>query len=198
MDSKTTGNLLPRLQRILDRLLELFRVRLDVGTEAGDQLTVRSDQELIEVPTYRPGVAGILAGKLLKERVRVVTLDGDLSVHGERDLEVRLAELLDILVRGRLLPPKVIAREAGDDEALGFEVIIQRLESVILTGVAALAGDIDDKPGLAALEGAERGRLAVDILYRDAKESGGFVFRVQGGHENCQSQGEESHEQIVA
>ena len=198
MDSKITGNLLPRLQRILDRLLELFRVRLDVGTEAGDQLTVRSDQELIEVPTYRPGVAGILAGKLLKERVRVVTLDGDLSVHGERDLEVRLAELLDVLVRGRLLPPKVIAREAGDDEALGFEVIIQRLESVILTGVAALAGDIDDKPGLAALEGAERGRLAVDILYRDAKESEGFVFRVQGGHENCQSQGEESHEQIVA
>ena len=50
MDSKITGNLLPRLQRILDRLLELFRVRLDVGTKAGNQLTVRSDEELVEVP----------------------------------------------------------------------------------------------------------------------------------------------------
>ena len=57
MDSKIASNLLPRLQRILDRLLELFRVRLDVGTEAGDQLTVRADQELIEVPADGSGMA---------------------------------------------------------------------------------------------------------------------------------------------
>ena len=132
-------------------------------------------------------MAGVLTGKLVEERVGVVSLDRDLGVHREGHLKVRLTELLDVLVRGRLLAPKVIAREAGDDEALGFEVIIQRLESIILTGVATLAGDVDDEPGLAAFDGAERGRLAVDILYRDTKESGSFVFSVQGSHDKRQS-----------
>ena len=64
---------------------------------------------------------------------------------------------------------------------------MQRLESVILAGVTALAGDIDDEPSLAALDGSKRGNLTVDVLHGNAEESGCFVFSVQGSDDYRQN-----------
>lgn len=130
--------------------------------------------------------------------MRGIALDLHLGVHREGDLEVRLTELLDILLRTRFLSAEIIAREASDHEPLGLEVIVQGLQTRILARVATLTGDVHDKPSLTTFDITERRGLTVDVLDWNTEKSGGFVVSVQGGHENYQSQGEESHEQIVA
>lgn len=66
MDSKIASNLLPRTKRLLDSLLQLFGIRLDVGGEARNQLTVGTNQELVEVPSNRAGMTSILTHKFFE------------------------------------------------------------------------------------------------------------------------------------
>ena len=129
-------------------------------------------------------MAGALAGEFVEQRVRIITLDRDLAIQGEGDLEVSLTEFLDGLLGGRLLSAEVVAGESGDDESLRLMALIQRLQAGILPRVAALAGDIDDEPGLASLDRAERGGLTIDVLHRHGEQTGrGFLGRSERGEE---------------
>lgn len=63
---------------------------------------------------------------------------------------VDLAEALDLVVRAGLLPAKLVAGEAEDDEALVLELLVELLEPGVLRGEAALGGGVDDEGYFAA------------------------------------------------
>ena len=86
-----------------------------------------------------------------KTRVRPGAEHVRLREHRERDAEVRLAELGDLLVRARLLPGDVVGGEAEQDEAVVAPVAVELLEPLELRRVAALRGGVDDEDDLAAV-----------------------------------------------
>src|SRR5262245_33566566 len=89
----------------LDRLDQRPRLGLHARIEPADDLAVLADQELVEVPLYRPGELRVR----LRRREEVVqrrlprALDDDFLRHRERDAVVLAAELRDLLVAARLL-----------------------------------------------------------------------------------------------
>src|SRR6516225_10925885 len=93
------------LQLRLDALDDLGLIRAEVGLEAGDDLTVSADQELLEVPgNVAAGLRiGVLARQILVQRADALALDDDLGQHREADLVVVLAELGDLGVGAGLL-----------------------------------------------------------------------------------------------
>ena len=97
--------------------------------------------------------------------------DVRLREHRERDAEVRLAELGDLLVGARLLAGDVVGGEAEDHEALVAVLAIELLEALELRGEAALAGGVDDQHHLAAVSAQSRG-LAVEQRLRAAQSTG--------------------------
>ena len=84
LGAPTLGHLDPQYLQIMDQVCAQLR-------------QVFRTANPLTFPVSGTGMAGILAGKFFEKRVNVITLDDNLSVHWEGDLEVRLAELLNVL-----------------------------------------------------------------------------------------------------
>ena len=83
----------------------------------------------------------------------VVAVDVDLGEHREGHAVVDLAELADLLLGAGLLAAELVAREAEHDEALVVQVLVERLEALVLGGEAAGARRVDDEDDLAGVVG---------------------------------------------
>ena len=87
---------------------------------------------------------------------------------------INLAKALDLLLTSRLLPAKLVAREAEDDEALVLVLLVELLEAGVLRGEAAFGGGVDDE-----------GHFAFELLGSERSEGeggrwGGCVRRCEG------------------
>src|SRR6185312_12196494 len=90
-------------ERLLQLARQLWRHGLHAAVEVLDDLPVRSDQELVEVPRHRSALLSGEPGQVLVERVGLRPLHRDLGEEGEGRLVAELAELLDLRVAPRLL-----------------------------------------------------------------------------------------------
>ena len=103
-------------QAVFDGLENFLGVGLGLGSEAGDDLALAVDAELVEVPAdlaCEVGV-GVLAGEEGVERVLVVACDGDFGKEVELNAVVLRAEDGDVFVGAWLLLAEVVGGEAED------------------------------------------------------------------------------------
>ena len=107
------------------------------------------------------GIEGVLVG----------AGDGDLGEEGEGDGVVEGAEGGDLLIGAGLLTGEVVGREAEDEEAAIFVLLVESFEGGVLRGEAALGGDVHDEENLAGVVG-EGGGSAGDGSERDRGEGG--------------------------
>jgi len=116
-------------ESLLDRAAQLWGFGLDARLESGDDLSIAIDQEFGEIPRDRPGVFGVgrLAGQELIKWVNALALDDDLGEQWEADLVVGAAELLDLVIRSRLLGAELVGREGEDLESLILVLLIDLL-----------------------------------------------------------------------
>ena len=142
---------------------DLGRVGCDGRLEAGDGFAVAIEDEFGEVPLDVAADLRIdgLVGEVLVERGLVGALDGDLGHHGEGYVVFFAAEGLDLGVGAGLLIGEVVGGDADDDEAAVLVLFVDRFEGLVLRGVAATAGYVDQEEDL-AVELREAGGLAVD------------------------------------
>src|SRR6266849_8954756 len=124
------------------------------------ELAVGTDQVFVKVPARRAGFAED-GGDPAIERVGAGADDPVLLGQREIDLVIRLAELLDVGRRPRLLLAKIVGRYAEHDKAARAIAAPQRLEVAILRGIAAKRGGVDDEHR-AASPGCERQLFAVE------------------------------------
>ena len=128
--------------------------RLGVRRVPLDHAAVATDEELREVPLDPVAEqAALLALEPREERVGVGAVDVDLGEHREGDAVVDLAELLDLGLGAGLLAPELVAGEAEDDEALVAQLLVERLQPLVLGREAARAGGVDDEDDLAGVLG---------------------------------------------
>ncbi len=73
----------------------------------------------------------------------ILAFDRDLLEHRKGNLILQGAELLDLFVASRLLAQKIVRGESQHFEAPVFESVVERLQSFVLWGETALAGDVD-------------------------------------------------------
>src|SRR5690242_15345375 len=101
-------------KRGLDRRDDLLVLRLDAGTEPGDDLARRTDEELLEVPADVAVVALRVRDvhQLGVQRVPGIAVDVDLLGEREGDAVRGRTELRDLLRAARLLAAELIARNA--------------------------------------------------------------------------------------
>ena len=92
-----------------------------------------------------------------------MALTPTLEYSGEIDLIVAFAEVLDLGVAARLLPAEIVGGEAEHHKSLWAVLAVERLQALVLAGVATLAGGIDHQHHLAGI-GAQAPGFAVDIL----------------------------------
>jgi len=121
--------------------------RIVLRVEAGDDVPLAIEQELVEVP-------GDLARKLRVRRLvreeRVEGMDGlalhgDLREHRERDTVRQAAKALDLGFRSWLLPHEVIRWETEYLESAIVETRIKHLQVLVLGRETALAGHVHDE-----------------------------------------------------
>ena len=77
------------------------------------------------------------------------SLDDDFFEHWEGDAELGLAELMDLVVGAWFLGTKFVCWEGKDFESFFVLLVVDGLETFILRGEAALAGDIDHEQDFA-------------------------------------------------
>jgi hypothetical protein len=87
--------------------------------------------------------------------------DVDLGEQGEAHRVVLRAELLDLLVAAGLLAQEVVGREAEHHQPPPAVLPVQRLQTLVLVGVAAARGYVHDQQDLLLLQAY---LAAVDIL----------------------------------
>ena len=116
-----------------------------------DDVAVAIDQELGEVPLDRLGAeqSGLRLLQVLVERRRVLAVDVDLGEQRKRDAVVDLAERLDLLLAAGLLRAELVAGKAEDLEPLAVQLLVERLEPLVLRRESALARRVDDQQRLA-------------------------------------------------
>src|SRR5260221_1253898 len=145
---------------------------------AGDAAVGR-DEVFVEVPARRSGVAELL-GDPAEERMRGGA--DDVLLVGERKIDrvVALAELLDLVGRARLLLAEIVRRHTDDDEAAIAVLTPERLEILILRGVAAERGGVDDENRVPAIL-RQRQLFAVDRGEFEIVTLHATTLRVTGG-----------------
>src|SRR5207249_1874917 len=114
-------------ERAFDFIGDRRIARPDLGWPGADELAVRPDQVFVEIPARRAGFADDAGGPAI-ERVGVGADDAVFLGQREIDLVIRLAELLDVGRRPRLLLAEIVGRHAEHDEALGAIAAPQRFE----------------------------------------------------------------------
>src|SRR6266481_8659224 len=117
---------LERRQSLLDRASNLRRIRRHGRLEARDDLTLRPDQELREVPLNVAAslrIRGLVRQILVKRRL-VVALHRNLRHHRELHVVLGLAERFDFLIRSWLLGAKIVGWNADDHEAAVVVLLI--------------------------------------------------------------------------
>src|SRR5262245_42441428 len=102
-------------------------------------MSLAIDQELLEVPPHGACLTGIVLdlGEDRVERVLFGTLNVELGEQWERDTEVDLAELLDLLCGPRLLVEELVAGEPENRETPVRVLFVQSLEARVLRREAA-------------------------------------------------------------
>ena len=93
------------------------------------------------------------------DRMLVVSFDVHLGHHLKTHAVVACAELTNVAGGARLLLAKLVAREAQDDQALVFVLVVQFLEWPVLRGVTATRGGVDNHDAF-AFQVAEGVRVA--------------------------------------
>src|SRR5262245_49351647 len=111
-------------QHALNALGHLGRLRRHRGLKALDDLAVRTDQELGEIPLDVARKGGIRSRELGIERVAVGAVDLDLVEQREGHIVLGRAELLDLLVGPGLLGAELVAGEAEHREALALVFLL--------------------------------------------------------------------------
>jgi len=121
-------------------------------------LAVPVDQKLGEVPldVLQPQQARFLLLEPRIEGVGLLAVDLALGHDGEADRIVEGAEAGYLLCISRLLMAELIAGEAQDHQPTWTQFAIKRLQSGVLGGKAAAAGDVDHQHDLALLHGNGR------------------------------------------
>ena len=128
-------------------------------------LTICADQELLKVP-FDPLQSQQSRGLLLHpliHRLRLIAIDIRFAKDWERDAIVDLTELLDGVIRARVLVAKLVAREADNEERfgiLGFDLLVEFFETLELGREAAFGGGVHHEDNF-ALEIGKRVGLAL-------------------------------------
>jgi len=152
---------------------EFFKVPEDAGwgVGGGEILRLQVTRDAVaEAGVVDDGI-GCSGGELAVERVNFRPLDGDFGEKREGDGVVGGAELGDFLVGARFLRGEVVGREAEDDEAAVFVLLIELLESGVLRGEAAFGGDVHDEQDFAGIVGKAGGGTG-ESGQRDVGERG--------------------------
>src|SRR5205085_10398378 len=131
------------------------------------------DQVLVEVPARR--LAAARAREIAIQRIR---LQRALREHREVDGVLVDAELRDLLVRAGLLAAEVVHRKAEHHQAAVAVFAEERLQSVVLRRIAALARGVDDKKYLARVV-AQGLRAFVERLHVAIEEGGAGRHRAR-------------------
>src|SRR6266403_3574071 len=130
---------LQRGQRIFDRSRNFWRVRRHLRLKTRDDLTVRPDQKLREIPLNVAASLGIdsFVRQVLIERSLIIALHGNLGHHREGYAVLRLAKGLDLLIRSRFLGPKIVRRNPYYHKAAILVLLINRFERRVLRSKTA-------------------------------------------------------------
>src|SRR5699024_8537508 len=115
-------------------------------------LAVAVDKKFGEVPfdAFGAEYTGRFRLEEFEQRVGVLTVYFDFREHRERDAVVLFAESANLVGIAGLLVTKLVTREAKHFQATVGVTLMERLQSLILRGEAALAGGIDDQQHFAA------------------------------------------------
>ena len=134
--------------------------RRDLRRPRTGELAIGSHQIFVEIPARRADLAQVVRNPAV-ERVRLAADDPALFGQRKVDCVIRSAELLDLVGRARLLPAKVVGRNAKHDEAAIAVALPQGFETAVLRGVPAKRGRVDDEHGPAA-PGIQWQNFAID------------------------------------
>lgn len=98
--------------------------------------------------------------------------DGHLGVDGEGHAVGGRAELLDLIKAPRLLGTEVVAGERDHAEPLAAIALLQGLQTSVLAGETATAGDVDGQQDL-TIEVAEALLLATAVGHHNIVDADG-------------------------
>src|SRR6267142_4093974 len=107
---------LQRGQRIFDRPRNFWRVGCHLRLKTRDDLPVRPDQKLRDIPLNVAASLGISSSvrQVLIERSLIIALHGNLGHHREGYIVFRLAKGLNLLVCSRFLSAKIVRWNPND------------------------------------------------------------------------------------
>ncbi len=146
----------------------LFKLRWGhFGIITPEDCPVASHQEFGEIPADGGlGNAGVAGFQVFVKRMGVAPVDVDFGKGLELGLEIDGTESGQLLVGFGGLSRELVAREIEDFKTLVMELLVQFLQSVVLLGVAAVAGRVHDQQHLAAIL-FERDDFALGFLDGD-------------------------------
>ena len=101
----------------------------------------------MKIPSWRFASFGNQLGIQQIFANRRLELLSDREAHAVVDL----AELGNVLIRAFFLIAKIIGGDAHQQQALGFEALMELLQTFVLRREAALAGGVDDQDGFSLL-----------------------------------------------
>src|SRR5205823_2976028 len=153
--------------RASQQLLDVagYRLRLDLRRVALDDVALAIDEKLGEIPLdrFRAQQARLRLLEILVERRRSRTVHIDLREEREGHAIVEIAELRDLGFVAGLLRAELVAGKSENLQSTRMELLVQRLESLVLRREAALARDVHDQHDF-VLVAIEFLLLAVDVL----------------------------------
>src|ERR1035437_6411822 len=150
-------------------------VRGGLGGDSRRDLSVATDQELLEVPGDGPGAyrLGLLAGEPGVEGRLSIAQHHALGKQGEGHAVVQAAKGLDLRIRAGFLALELVGGKAQGYQSLGAVFGPQLLECGVLGREAAFAGHVDDEDDIASPLG--------EIYVYAVQSGGGEIQGILGG-----------------
>src|SRR5450830_2164231 len=102
-------------------------IRSSARRETRQYAAILAHEELLEIPGDVPRKLRALARQQTVQLVTVMAVDLQLAAQRKAHAIVQVAECLDLRLGVRLLPGKLVARQAQHAEALGLVLLIEVL-----------------------------------------------------------------------
>src|SRR5471032_852013 len=153
------GSTLPQelysAQRFFNCMNDRRIIRCGTWRKPRQHPAIFTKQEFFEVPGDIPRKLRALARQQTVELMTVMTVDFQLAGQWKRHAIVEAAKLLDLLLRTRFLPGKLVARQAQHTETLCLVLLVKIFQLFVLWGQATFGSDIDHQHDV-PLEGSQR------------------------------------------